>query len=103
MAVGIWTPVVLSNVKLVFSDRLNTFANKLQTTALVAGTHMMVRPSGCQGPVYVHTSAPADDTAGFTGTPVTEDMEFVMPRVSPIWIYCPYDNAMVDICVGALT
>lgn len=102
MAVGIWTPVVLSNVKLVFSDRLNNFAAKLQTTALIAGTHMMVRPYGCN-PVYVHTSAPADDAAGFTGTPVTEDMEFVMPRVSPVWIYCPYDNTHVDICVGTLS
>lgn len=102
MTVGIWTPVANSNVQLVFGDRLNNFAAKLQTTALVAGTHMMIRVNGCQ-PVYVHTTAPANDAAGFTGVPVSEDVEFVMPRTSPIWIYSPYENATIDICVGAMT
>lgn len=102
MTVGIWTPTANSNVQLVFSDRLNNFAAKLKTTAVAAGAHTMFRVNGCL-PVYVHTSAPADDAAGFTGIPVSEDVEFVMPRVTPIWIYCPYENATIDICTGTMS
>lgn len=102
MAIGIWTPVLLSAVQVVFPERLNVFANKLQTTALAAGTHMRFTNMHCH-PVYIHSSAPADDVAGLKGTPIYEDSDVVLPRVSPIWIYSPYDNATVIVDVGALT
>lgn len=102
MSVGIWTPVVLSGVQVTFPDRLNNFAAKLQTTALAAGTHMRFTVMGCL-PVYIHTSAPADDVAGMKGNPINEDSCVVMPRVSPIWIYSPYENTTVLVDVGALT
>lgn len=102
MSVGIWTPVVLSCVQVVFPERLNVFANKLQTTPLLAGTHMRFTNMGCQ-PVYIHTSAPADDVAGLKGNPINEESSVVMPRVSPIWIYSPYENQTVLVDVGTLT
>jgi len=102
MSVGIWTPVVNSAVQVVFGDRLNTFANRLKTTALLAGTHMRFTNMGCL-PIYVHSTAPADDAAGLTGTPICEYHDVVLPRVSPIWIYSPYENITVLIDVGALT
>lgn len=102
MAIGIWTPVVLSGVQVTFPDLLNNFANKLKTTALLAGTHMRFNNLTCH-PVYIHTSAPADDVAGLKGNPVQGQANVVMPRVSPIWIYSPYDNATVIVDVGTLT
>lgn len=102
MAIGIWTPVVLSGVQVVFPDRLNTFANKLKSQALAAGTHMRFTVMGCH-PVYIHTTAPADDAAGLTGNPVGEDSEVVMPRVATVYIYCPYENGVVIVDVGTLT
>ncbi|MNO03731.1 hypothetical protein D3C81_2245170 [compost metagenome] len=57
---------------------------------------------GCY-PVYIHTSAPANDAAGLTGNPVTEQSEVVMPRVTPIWVYSPYENTTLLIDTGALT
>lgn len=102
MSVGIWTPVLLSTVQVIFPDRLNNFTAKLQTTALAAGTHMRFTLQGCE-PVYIHSSAPANDTDGLKGTPITNESEIVLPRVSPIWIYSPHENQVVNIDVGALT
>lgn len=102
MAIGIWTPVLLSGVQVVFPERLNVFANKLKSQALAAGTHMRFINMGCH-PVYIHTTAPADDVAGLTGNPVTEQSIVVMPRVSPVYVYSPYDNTTLLIDVGTLT
>jgi hypothetical protein len=102
MATGIWTPVERSGVTVVFDDRLNIFANKPKSTALAAGTHMKFTISGCH-PVFVSTAAPANDTAGFTGTAVSPGDCIVLPRVSPVYIYSPYENATVHVSVGALT
>lgn len=102
MATGIWTPVLLSGVQVVFSDRLNTFANKLKSQALAAGTHMRFTNTGCL-PVYIHTTAPADDAAGLTGNPIHGSCDVVMPRVSPVYIYSPYENTSLIIDVGTLT
>lgn len=102
MAIGIWTPVLLSAVQVIFPDRINNFAAKLKTTALAAGTHMRFTNMHCH-PVYIHSAAPTDDTVGLTGTPIYDNSHVVLPRVSPIWIYSPYDNAVVIVDVGALT
>lgn len=102
MTVGIWTPVARSTVQLIFSDRLRPFANTVKSSALAAGTHMMVRTMGCH-PVFVHDTAPTTDAEGLMGVPVCAGVEFVMPRVSPVYIYSPYDNATVHISVGAMT
>lgn len=102
MSVGIWTPVVLSGVQVVFPERLNTFANKLQQATLLAGTHMRFINMRCH-PVYIHTTAPADDVAGLKGNPVVGESSVVMPRVSPVYIYSPYENTTLLIDVGTLT
>ncbi len=102
MSIGIWAPVVLSGVQVIFPDRLNTFANKLKSQTLAAGTHMRFINMNCH-PVYIHTTAPADDAAGLTGNPVVGQANVVMPRVSPVYIYSPYENATVLVDVGTLT
>lgn len=102
MAIGIWTPVALSTVQVVFPDRLNNFAAKLKTVNLAVGTHMRFTNMGCL-PVFIHSAAPADDATGFQGTPITDETEVVLPRVSPIWIYSPYENISLNIDVGTLT
>lgn len=102
MAIGIWTPVVLSGVQVVFSDRLYTFANKLKAQALAAGTHMRFINLGCH-PVYIHTTVPANDAAGLTGNPVCGESNVVMPRVATVYVYSPYDNTTLLIDVGTLT
>lgn len=102
MAIGIWTPVLLSAVQVVFPERLNQFVNKVKTTPLAAGTHMRFINMNCH-PVYIHSSAPADDVAGLKGTPVVRQSIVVLPRVSPIWIYSPYENETVIVDVGTLT
>lgn len=102
MAIGIWTPTVLSGVQVIFPERLNTFANKLKSQVLVAGTHMRFINMGCH-PVYIHTTAPADDVAGLKGNPVCGESNVVMPYVSPVYVYSPYDNTTLLIDTGALT
>ena len=102
MAIGIWTPIVLSGVQVTFPDLLNNFTNKLKSTALVAGTHMRFTNMSCH-PVYIHTTAPADDIAGLKGNPVTAENCIVMPRVSPVYLYSPYDNTTVIVDVGTMT
>lgn len=102
MAIGIWTPTLLSAVQVSFPDRLTVFANKIQQVTLAAGTHMRFINLGCH-PVYIHTAAPATDTIGLTGTPICGDSNVVLPRASPIWIYSPYDNATTIIDTGTLT
>lgn len=102
MAIGIWTPVVLSGVQVIFPERLNALANKVKSQALAVGTHMRFINMGCH-PVYIHTTEPLTDAAGLTGNPVTEQSMVVMPRVSPVWVYSPYDNTTLLIDVGTLT
>lgn len=103
MTIGIWTPVAGSTRVVSFGpENLNPFANKLRTLSLPAGTHTMVRVLGCL-PVFIHTTAPADDAAGYTGVPVGPGMEFVMPYAAQIWIYSPYEVVTVIACTGAMT
>lgn len=102
MAIGIWTPTLLSCVRVIFPDRLNNFEAKLKQQALAAGTHMRFINMGCY-PVYIHTTAPADDVAGLTGNPVEGMANVVMPRQATIWVYSPYENTTLLIDTGALT
>lgn len=102
MAIGIWTPVLGSTIQLVFAERLLPFANRVKSSPLVAGTHMLIRTLGCH-PVFIHATEPTTDAQGLTGVPVGPGVEFVMPRVATVWVYSPYDQATVHISVGALT
>lgn len=102
MAIGIWTPVLGSAVQMVFPDRLNILAARVQTTALAAGAHMRFTNLGCH-PVFVHSANPNSDATGFTGTPVGPGHDVVLPRVSPVWVYSPYENLSLSIDVGTLT
>lgn len=102
MAIGIWTPTLLSGVQVIFPDRLYAFANKVKSQALAAGTHMRFINMGCH-PVYIHTTNPADDAAGLTGNPVVGQSVVVMPRVATVYIYSPYENTTLLIDTGALT
>lgn len=102
MAIGIWTPVVLSGVQVIFPQRINTFAAKLKSQALAAGTHMRFINMSCH-PVYIHTTAPADDIAGLTGNPIQGQSCVVMPRVATVYVYSPYDATTLLIDVGTLT
>lgn len=103
MTVAIWTPVEGSTKVVSFGpELLSTLANKTRTLTLAAGTHMMIRVLGCL-PVFIHTSAPATDDIGFTGVPVTSELDFVMPRAAQIWIYSPYEVVTIIVCVGTLT
>lgn len=102
MALGIWTPVALSTVQIVFGDLLKTYSDRTRTTALAAGTHMRVTNLGCY-PVFIHSADPVNDATGMLGVPLCEDSEVVLPRVSPIWIYSPYEQQTILIDVGTLT
>lgn len=102
MAIGIWTPVYASTQKVVFGERLSTLANKKQTLAVPAGAHMKITNMGCH-PVFIHNSDPASDDFGLTGVPICGGYDVVLPRITPIWIYSPYDNSTVHVTVGALT
>lgn len=102
MAIGIWTPVVGSGIQIVFEERLSTHTAKVRTTALAAGTHMRFTVMGCH-PVYICAANPATDDNGFAGTPIAPGTDVVMPRVSPIWVFSPYDNTTVIADVGVLS
>lgn len=102
MATGIWTPVYGSTQHIVFSDPINNFEAKLQEVTVAAGDHMRFTNMTCH-PVFIHTAEPTDDVDGLTGVPIAEDSNIVLPRVSPIWIYSPYDNAIIHLDVGTLT
>ena len=102
MAIGIWTPTLLSGVQVIFPDRLNNLAAKVKSQALAAGTHMRFINMGCH-PVYIHTTEPLTDAAGLTGNPVCCESNVVMPRVATVWVYSPYENTTLLIDTGALT
>lgn len=102
MAIGIWTPAELSGRTVVFGERLNTFANKLQSVVLPAGTHMKFTVMKGH-PVFIHAAAPIDDAAGFTGTAISCHNDVVMPRLATVYIYSPYDNTTVHVSTGVLT
>lgn len=103
MAIGIWTPVLLSARQVSFPDLLNNFAAKVRTvTSLAAGTHMRFTNLGCY-PIYVHTSAPANDTVGLTGVPIGPNSNLVLPQAPNLWIYSPYENGTTIIDIGTLT
>lgn len=102
MALGIWTPVLLSAKQVTFPDLLTVFANKVKQVSPAAGTHVRFTLLGCF-PVYVHTSAPANDTVGLTGIPIGKDSDVVLPHTANLWIYSPYEMGTVIVDTGTLT
>lgn len=102
MAIGIWTPVLLSAKQVTFPDLLNVFTNKVKQVSPTAGTHVRFTLLGCF-PVYVHTAAPANDTVGLTGIPIGPHSQVVVPHAANLWIYSPYEMGTVIVDTGTLT
>lgn len=101
MALGIWTPVAGSNLRLIFSETRPTFAQQKHSVAPVAGTHLLIIPEGCEK-VFYSATEPATEAAAYQGTPIPEE-GLVVPRTAAAWIFCPGEMQVVNISVGALT
>lgn len=101
MAIGIWTPVAGSNLRVVFDTTRPTFADLKKSVAPVAGTHLLIVPEGCELTFYSATE-PATEAAAYQGTPIPKE-GLVVPRTAAAWIFCPGEMQVVNISVGALT